>query len=279
MNDKSLLATSLDPAVKPREVGSSPKRRKVDSAAKRREVGFAEKNEQLQSTIDPVEVAKFSQHANEWWNVNGPLKTLHDINPVRLEWIQRFVPLKGKTVLDLGCGGGVLSEGMAKAGALVTGLDVEVDAIKAATLHAEAEGLSIQYVCQPVEQYTHDKGLFDVITCMEMLEHVADPQQIIHHAARLLKPDGWLFLSTINRTIKAYASVIIAAEYVLNIIPRQTHDYDKLIKPSELAAMVRAEGFETESISGLHYQPLTRAASLQRSVDINYLLVSRNVLV
>ncbi len=231
------------------------------------------------TTVDPIEVAKFAQHANEWWDLNGPLKTLHDINPARLEWIQQFCSLPGKKVLDIGCGGGVLSEGMAKAGAIVTGLDVEVDAIKTATLHAQDEGLSIQYICEPVEEYAGDAELFDVITCMEMLEHVADPQQVIHHAARLLKPDGLLFLSTINRTIKAYASLIIAAEYVLNIIPRQTHDYDKFIKPSELSAMVRAEGFETESISGLHYQPFTRAASLQQSVDVNYLLVSRKSLV
>lgn len=227
------------------------------------------------TSVDPVEVAKFAQHANQWWDVNGPLKTLHDINPARLQWIQQFCSLNGKKVLDIGCGGGVLSEGMAKAGAIVTGLDVEVDAIKSATMHAKDERLSIQYVCEPVEQYADNVKLFDVITCMEMLEHVADPQQIIHHAARLLKPDGLLFLSTINRTIKAYASVIIAAEYMLNIIPRQTHDYDKFIKPSELSAMVRAEGLETESMSGLHYQPLTRRASLQRSVDVNYLLVSR----
>lgn len=231
-----------------------------------------------ETSVDPVEVAKFAQHAEAWWDLDGPLKTLHDINPARLEWIQELVPLQGKTVLDIGCGGGVLSEGMAKAGAIVTGLDVEVDAIQSATLHAKAEGLSIQYLCQPVEQYVGDTHLFDVITCMEMLEHVADPQLVIHHAARLLKPQGWLLLSTINRTIKAYAVVIIAAEYLLNIIPRQTHDYDKLIKPSELSAMVRAEGFETVSISGLHYQPLTRAASLQRSVDINYLLSSRKAL-
>lgn len=227
------------------------------------------------TTVDPVEVAKFAQHANEWWDLNGPLKTLHDINPIRLEWMQKYTSLSGLRVLDIGCGGGVLSEAMAKAGAIVTGLDVEVDAIKTATLHAEEAGVGIKYVCQPIEQFVDETGFFDVITCMEMLEHVADPQQVIHHAARLLKPNGLLFLSTINRTIKAYASVIIAAEYVLNLLPRQTHDYDKFIKPSELSAMVRAEGLEVESISGLHYQPFTRMASLQQSVDINYLMVSR----
>lgn len=227
------------------------------------------------TTVDPVEVAKFAQHANDWWDVNGPLKTLHDINPVRLQWIQQHCSLKGKKVLDIGCGGGVLSESMAKVGAIVTGLDVEADAIETAKEHAKTENLSIDYICQPVESCTNDLGLFDVIICMEMLEHVADPQQVIHHAARLLKPDGWLFLSTINRTLKAYASVVIAAEYVLNILPRQTHDYDKFIKPSELTAMLRTEGFDATAISGICYQPFTRKASLQSAVDINYLLASR----
>jgi 2-polyprenyl-6-hydroxyphenyl methylase/3-demethylubiquinone-9 3-methyltransferase len=226
-----------------------------------------------QSTVDPIEVAKFAQHASQWWDVNGPLKTLHDVNPTRLQFIQSLTSLAGKTVLDVGCGGGILSEAMARCGALVTGLDVEGDAIHAAQLHAEEHNIPVEYICQPIE--TCETKEFDVITCMEMLEHVPEPSLIIHHAARLLKPDGLLFLSTINRTLKAYAGVIVAAEYILNIIPRQTHDYEKFIKPSELCAMTRKEGLETESITGLHYQPLTRAASLQSSVDMNYLLVCR----
>lgn len=231
------------------------------------------------TTIDPIEVAKFSQHANQWWDVNGPLKTLHDINPVRLSFIQKHIDLSGKYVLDIGCGGGILCEGMAKAGAFVTGLDVEIEAIETAKNHAKQQELVIQYVCQPVEQYLTDiedaRPLFDVVTCMEMLEHVADPRQVLHHASRLLKPGGLLFLSTINRTLTAYVKAILAAEYIFNILPRQTHDYRKFLKPSELSAMVRAEGFDFESVLGLDYNPFTRIASLQRDVSINYLMLCR----
>ncbi len=228
-----------------------------------------------QSTIDPVEVAKFAQYANQWWDLNGPLKTLHDINPARLEFITEFSSLIDKTVLDIGCGGGILCESMASLGAKVTGLDVENDAITAARAHAEDRQLSIQYVCQPIEQYLLEElGTFDVITCMEMLEHVSDPQVVIQHAARLLKPGGLLFLSTINRTVKAYASAIVAAEYILNLLPRQTHDYEKFIKPSELSAMLRAEDLEPKAIKGMDYNPFTRIASLQSSISVNYLLVA-----
>lgn len=228
-----------------------------------------------QATIDPVEVAKFAQYASQWWDLNGPLKTLHDINPTRLEFITQFSSLRDKTVLDIGCGGGILCEGMASLGAKVTGLDVEADAIITARAHAQESQLSIQYVCQPIEHYLVDEpGSFDVITCMEMLEHVSDPHVVIQHAARLLKPGGLLFLSTINRTVKAYASAIVAAEYILNLLPRQTHDYEKFIKPSELSAMLRAEGLEPQSIMGMDYNPFTRIASLQSSVAVNYLLVA-----
>ena len=193
----------------------------------------------IKTTVDSAEVAKFSQHANEWWDLNGPLKTLHEINPARLDFMQRHVSFSDKSILDIGCGGGILSEAMAKSGGRVTGLDVESEAIASAQKHAETQGLSIQYVCQPIECFRSDEvGIFDVITCMEMLEHVTEPQLVIQHAARLLKPGGVLFLSTINRTLKAYASLIVMAEYVLNLLPRQTHDYDKFIKPSEFAIMI-----------------------------------------
>lgn len=225
------------------------------------------------TTVDSLEVAKFAQHASQWWDTEGPLKTLHDINPARIEFMQKFTDFNGHRVLDVGCGGGVLSEAMAKQGAIVTGLDVESQAIATAEAHAAEHQLQINYVCQPIEEYEAD--VYDLVTCMEMLEHVSEPQLVIDHCARLLKPGGYLFLSTINRTPQAYAGVIIAAEYMLGLLPRQTHDYKKFIKPSELAAMVRAAGLETVSMAGMSYNPFTREASLQDSIKMNYLLACR----
>lgn len=222
------------------------------------------------TTVDAIEVAKFAQHAMQWWDTEGPLKTLHDINPARLAFIQKYVALTNLSVLDVGCGGGVLSEGLARNGANVTGLDVEPDAIATAKEHAEKNGLQIKYVSKPIEDY--DASSFDIITCMEMLEHVSDPQLVIEHCARLLKPGGYVFLSTINRTAKAYASVIVAAEYILRLLPRQTHDFDKFIKTSELATMVRASGLEMVGMAGIAYNPFTRIASLQNSINVNYLM-------
>jgi len=227
------------------------------------------------TTVDTQEVAKFAQHAAQWWNTQGPLKTLHDINPTRMDFIKQHLDLDKQTILDVGCGGGILCESMAAAGGLVTGLDVEGDAVAAAKIHAEESQLAIDYICQPIEEFP-DK-LFDIVTCMEMLEHVPDPELVIEHCARLLKPDGYLFLSTINRTVSAYATVIIAAEYILDLLPRQTHDFDKFIKPSELAAMVRASGLEVVRIAGIAYNPLARSASLQESVAGNYLLACRKL--
>nr|WP_162261945.1 bifunctional 2-polyprenyl-6-hydroxyphenol methylase/3-demethylubiquinol 3-O-methyltransferase UbiG [Legionella londiniensis] len=222
------------------------------------------------STIDPLEVTKFSQLAAHWWNPDGPLRTLHDINPARMQFIKQFINPTRHTVLDVGCGGGILCEALAQSGADVTGLDVEKDAIEAAKAHALRSGLSIQYVCQPLEEYEEEP--FDIVTCMEMLEHVKEPETVIQHCARLLKPGGYLFLSTINRTLAAYLGAIIAAEYILELLPRQTHDYEKFIKPSELSVMVRAADLEIKGIKGMAYNPLTRTATLQESVQINYLL-------
>lgn len=220
------------------------------------------------STINPQEVAKFAQHAAHWWDKEGPFKTLHDINPARLEFIQNYFILAQHSVLDVGCGGGILCEGMAAKSALVTGLDVEAEALEAAKAHAKTSQLAINYICSPVEDF---EGVFDAVTCMEMLEHVNDPQLVINHCARLLKPGGYLFLSTINRTLKAYATAIVAAEYVLGLLPRQTHDFEKFIKPSELAAMTRKAGLEFRGLVGMNYNPLSRTARLQESVDVNYL--------
>lgn len=229
----------------------------------------------MKTTVDPQEVAKFAQHANQWWNLDGPLKTLHDINPVRLDFMSKFTLLNDKSVLDVGCGGGILSEGMALQGANVIGLDVEPEAVAAAIKHAQVNQLSVEYVCQSIEAFS--AGPFDIITCMEMLEHVPDPRWVIEHMARLLKPGGLLFLSTINRTVQAYTTAILAAEYLLKILPRQTHDFEKFIKPSELYNLVRKTGFEIIGLKGLGYNPLTRKATLQDSVAVNYLLACRKL--
>lgn len=225
------------------------------------------------STVDAQEVAKFAQHAAYWWDKEGPLKTLHDINSTRLSFILNYEELAGKTVLDVGCGGGILCEAMAKTGAKVTGLDVQIDALTAAQTHAEKGNLAINYVCCPVEDY--ETEAFDVITCMEMLEHVKEPELVIEHCAALLKNKGYLFLSTINRTLKAYTTAILAAEYLLGLLPKQTHDFEKFIKPSELAAMVRKAGLEFCGIAGMSYNPFSRYARLQESVGVNYLLACR----
>lgn len=226
-----------------------------------------------ESTIDKQELDKFAQHSAQWWDTEGPLKTLHDINSTRLDFISQHVKLSDIRVLDVGCGGGILCESMARRGAEVIGIDAEAEAIKAAKEHAQNNGLTVRYLCTPIEDY--EDNAFDVITCMEMLEHVHRPEQVLHHCRRLLKPDGLLFLSTINRTPKAYASAIIAAEYVLNLLPKQTHDYEKFIKPSELAAMTRSYGFELIDLKGLHYNPIARTCALGDDVSVNYLMALR----
>ncbi|MBL7478931.1 bifunctional 2-polyprenyl-6-hydroxyphenol methylase/3-demethylubiquinol 3-O-methyltransferase UbiG [Legionella bononiensis] len=226
-----------------------------------------------ESTIDEQELHKFAQHAKDWWDTEGPLKTLHDINLTRLDFITQQINLTGIRVLDVGCGGGILSEAMARKGAEVTGIDAEGEAIKVAGEHARNNGLTVQYKCTPIEDY--EDNHFDVITCMEMLEHVQRPEQVLQHCKRLLKPGGLLFLSTISRTLKAYASAIIAAEYVLNLLPKQTHDYDKFIKPSELASMARSYGFTMMDLNGLNYNPIARTSSLGTDVSVNYLMALR----
>jgi 2-polyprenyl-6-hydroxyphenyl methylase/3-demethylubiquinone-9 3-methyltransferase len=225
----------------------------------------------IKSTIDNQEVEKFAQHADHWWDLQGPLKTLHDINPTRLEFINQHVALKGTKILDVGCGGGILCEAMAKTGAFVTGIDAEYYAIETAKKHANENQLVIDYQCTPIEEFEHNS--FDVVTCMEMLEHVQTPELVLEHCKRLLKPNGLLFLSTISRTVKAYASAIIAAEYLLKLLPRQTHDYNKFIKPSELIAMARSLDLNLVDMKGLTYNPLSRSARLGTDVAINYLLL------
>ncbi|TAL60591.1 MAG: bifunctional 2-polyprenyl-6-hydroxyphenol methylase/3-demethylubiquinol 3-O-methyltransferase UbiG [Legionella sp.] len=224
----------------------------------------------VESTIDIQELNKFAQHAETWWDPQGPLKTLHDINPARMQFITQHTTLEDKQVLDVGCGGGILSEAMAKAGAQVVGLDAEVEAINTAQAHASASKVNVDYICSPIEDYDH--APFDVITCMEMLEHVPKPELVLEHCMRLLKPGGLLLVSTINRSLIAYGTVILAAEYILRILPRQTHDFDKFITPSELATMGRQLDLELIDLQGLAYNPLSRKASLSPDVTINYLL-------
>jgi len=223
-----------------------------------------------ESTIDTQEVNKFAQHAKQWWDMQGQLKTLHDINPTRVDFIMQHINLASLNVLDVGCGGGILCEAMAKYGAKVTGIDAECEAIEVAKAHAQKKQLSIDYYCTPVEAY--ERTGFDVITCMELLEHVQKPELVLQHCQRLLKPNGFLFVSTINRTLKAYASAIIAAEYVLKLLPRQTHDYNKFIKPSELLAMARSFDLKLVDMKGMNYNPILGTASLSSDVKVNYLL-------
>lgn len=222
------------------------------------------------NSINLEEVAKFSQLAQVWWDKNGPLKTLHDINPVRVQFIEKYSKIPQARILDVGCGGGILCEEMAKLGAKVTGLDVDPAIIDVAQEHAKNNQLDIDYVCQAIETYEAES--FDYITCMEMLEHVSSPALIIQQCARLLKPGGCLFLSTINRTLHAYLTVIVAAEYILKLLPQQTHNYAQFIQPSELCEMSRRASLELVDIKGMGYNPLTRNAFLCDSLSANYLV-------
>lgn len=223
-----------------------------------------------ETTVNPEEIHKFAQHAKLWWDTEGPLRTLHDINGIRLDFIQQHVQLSHLNVLDVGCGGGILCETMANAGANVTGIDAEIDTILVAQEHAKGSHLNVDYFCTSIEAYKNP--CFDVITCMEMLEHVQNPKLVLQHCRRLLKPKGFLFLSTISRTVKAYLTAIVAAEYLLNLLPKQTHDYDKFIKPSKLLAITRSLGFKLVDMKGMDYNPLLRKASLGTDLKVNYLL-------
>ncbi|MEW6446061.1 MAG: bifunctional 2-polyprenyl-6-hydroxyphenol methylase/3-demethylubiquinol 3-O-methyltransferase UbiG [Pseudomonadota bacterium] len=232
----------------------------------------------MSNNLDNHEIAHFDALASQWWDVNGPLWTLHAINPLRMNFIHQYADLKGKRVLDVGCGGGILTEALARAGAQATGVDLAAGSLTTARLHAQSEGLSIDYRLIPVEELAAaEPASFDVVTCMEMLEHVPDPAAIVHACAALVKPGGWLFLSTINRTPKAYALAIVGAEYIMGMIPRGTHDWKKFIRPAELAGWLRNAGMDIADQMGLHYNPLTRQFNLGPGVDVNYLVAARKV--
>jgi len=227
-----------------------------------------------QQNVDPAEIEKFQSIASRWWDPESEFKPLHDINPLRVDYIEsRSGKLSAKKILDIGCGGGILAEAMALKGASVTGIDMAEMSLKVAKLHLHESELDIDYQLITAEEYAQQNaGEFDIVTCLEMLEHVPDAASIVAAAASLLKPDGHLFFSTINRNPKAFVLAILGAEYILNMIPRGTHDYKNFIKPSELASAVRANQMEVIDITGMIYNPLTRHYRLGRDVDVNYLM-------
>ncbi|MBT4836853.1 MAG: bifunctional 2-polyprenyl-6-hydroxyphenol methylase/3-demethylubiquinol 3-O-methyltransferase UbiG [Methylococcales bacterium] len=227
--------------------------------------------------IDPHEVSKFEELASRWWDPNSEFKPLHDINPLRLHYIESRANISGKKVLDVGCGGGILSEGMAKNGAKVTGIDAGAAPISVAKLHLLESNVEVDYSQITIEEYCQQhEAEFDVITCLEMLEHVPDPASVIQSCKKLLKPGGDLFLSTINRNAKSYLFAIVGAEYLLKMLPKGTHDYEKFIRPSELAFWVREAGFVVSDISGMTYNPLTKLYKIDNNVDVNYLMHCQN---
>ena len=223
--------------------------------------------------FDQAELNKFSDLAHKWWDKTSEFKPLHDINPLRLNYIDKAISLNGKTVLDVGCGGGILSESMADKGAKVMGIDLGEKALKVAQLHSLESGVGVDYKLVSVEELAEKSpASFDVVTCLEMLEHVPDPASVVAACAKLVKPGGHVFFSTINRNPKAYLFAVIGAEYVLNMLPRGTHDYAKFIKPSELASFVRNANLSLQHQIGMSYNPITKHYWLDSNVSVNYMM-------
>ncbi|WP_312781451.1 bifunctional 2-polyprenyl-6-hydroxyphenol methylase/3-demethylubiquinol 3-O-methyltransferase UbiG [Acidovorax temperans] len=227
--------------------------------------------------VDPAELAKFSDLAHHWWDPESEFKPLHQINPLRLDWIHALSDLNQKRVLDVGCGGGILADSMARKGADVTGIDLASKSLRVAQLHALETGTpNIQYREVSVEALAQEQpASFDVVTCMEMLEHVPDPSSVVRACAELVKPDGWVFFSTLHRSAKAFMLAIVGAEYVLNMLPRGTHEYAKMIRPSELAASCREAGLDLVGTKGMEYNPITQRYALTTDTSVNYMLAAR----
>ncbi|HUF19998.1 MAG TPA: bifunctional 2-polyprenyl-6-hydroxyphenol methylase/3-demethylubiquinol 3-O-methyltransferase UbiG [Burkholderiales bacterium] len=226
--------------------------------------------------VDPDELDKFSQLAHRWWDPRSEFKPLHEINPLRLGYIDERAGLQGKKVLDVGCGGGILAEAMAVRGAQVTGIDLAERPLKVAQLHLIESGLNVAYRKVAVEVLAEEApGTYDVVTCMEMLEHVPDPGSTVRACAKLLKADGWCFFATISRNPKSYLFAIIGAEYLLKLLPKGTHDYAKFIRPSELSHFCRSAGMTIDRITGMTYNPITLMYSLNDDVSVNYILSAR----
>ena len=226
----------------------------------------------MSSNVDPAEIAKFEQLASRWWDAHSEFKPLHDINPLRLDFIDERVGVRGKAMLDVGCGGGILTESLAARGAQVMGIDLGEAPLAVANLHLKESGLRVDYRRISAEDLAHERpASFDVVTCLEMLEHVPDPASSIRACATLVKPGGHVFFSTINRNPKSWLFAIVGAEYVLNLLPRGTHEYLKFIKPSELERWSRAAGLKLQELTGMHYNPLTKQYWLGPGVDVNFL--------
>ena len=226
-----------------------------------------------QANVDKAEIAKFEALAHRWWDRNGEMKALHDINPLRANYIDGIAKVAGKKLLDVGCGAGILSEAMAQRGATVSAIDMGAEPLKVAKLHLFESQLKINYQQSTAEAFAEQHaGEFDVITCMEMLEHVPEPASIINACARLCKPGGDIFFSTINRSPKSYLMAVVAAEYLLQLVPKGTHSYAKLIRPSELANWIREAGLLMKNMAGMEYNPVTKQYSLSDNTDVNYMI-------
>ncbi len=228
------------------------------------------------SNVDHSEIDKFSALAHRWWDPTSEFKPLHAINPLRLGWIQSITNLQGKRILDVGCGGGILAESLSKAGATVTGIDLSSKALNVAELHQLESGTSVRYLTISAEDLAKEESQsYDVVTCMEMLEHVPDPSSVVQACAKLCKPGGHIFFSTLNRNPKSYLFAIIGAEYILQLLPKGTHQYEKFIKPSELAQFTRAAGLEVIELKGMTYNPITQIYRLGSDTDVNYMMATR----
>ena len=232
----------------------------------------------INKNIDPTEVAKFSHNAAHWWEPDGEFKALHDINPLRVNYINQKTPLAGKKIIDVGCGGGILCESMAQLGAIVTGIDMSAAALAVAKLHRHESNLEIAYELTTAEEMAQQHPQqFDVVTCLEMLEHVPNPVSVIHSCAELVKQNGDVFFSTLNRNLKSYFFGIVGAEYLLKLIPKNTHDFAKFIRPSELDNWTRAAGLRIIDITGMSYNPLTKKYFLTDDVSVNYLVHAKKL--
>ncbi|WP_426110865.1 bifunctional 2-polyprenyl-6-hydroxyphenol methylase/3-demethylubiquinol 3-O-methyltransferase UbiG [Massilia sp. PWRC2] len=227
----------------------------------------------MNANADPHEIQKFSDLAHRWWDPTSEFRPLHDINPLRLEWINARVPLHGRKAIDIGCGGGILAESMARKGADVTGIDLSEKALKVADLHSLEAGMNMRYELISAEDMAaREAGQYDVVTCMEMLEHVPDPAAIVRAAAALCKPGGRVFFSTLNRNPKSYLFAVIGAEYVLRLLPKGTHDYAKFVTPAELSQFVRQAGLQVDAVKGMTYNPFTKVYSLGSNTSVNYMI-------